>query len=167
MTGVQTCAHPISTPGLDLSFNWATNKNKVLSLSGTDVLNLGSGSVNSVARVGYPIGSLWGIGSQTEDGTVNGKFILDDNGFPQITPTKIILGDPNPDWRGTLGVTARLSNFTVNMLFEHSEGGDYSPRTLWVLRRFGTTKDTEGEVTLTKDLKNVDGKTIPSGTTVR
>ena len=156
-----------ATTGLDLSFNWATNKNKVLSLSGTDVLNLGSGSVNSVARKGYPIGSLWGIGSQTEDGTVNGKFILDDNGFPQITPTKMILGDPNPDWRGTLGVTARLSNFTVNMLFEHSEGGEYSPRTLWVLRRFGTTQDTENEVTLTKDLKNVDGKVIPSGTTVR
>jgi TonB-linked SusC/RagA family outer membrane protein len=156
-----------ATTGLDLSFNWATNKNKVLSLSGTDVLNLGSGSVNSVARVGYPIGSLWGIGSQTEDGTVNGKFILDGNGFPQITPTKMILGDPNPDWRGTLGVTARLSNFTVNMLFEHSEGGEYSPRTLWVLRRFGTTSDTDNEVTLTKDLKNVDGKVIPSGTTVR
>ena len=156
-----------ATTSLDLSFNWATNKNKVLSLSGTDVLNLGSGSVNSVARVGYPIGSLWGIGSQTVDGTVNGDFILDDNGFPQITPTKMILGDPNPDWRGTLGVTARLSNFTVNMLFEHSEGGEYSPRTLWVLRRFGTTSDTDNEVTLTKDLKNVDGKTIPSGTTVR
>ena len=156
-----------ATTGLDLSFNWATNKNKVLSLSGTDVLNLGSGSVNSVARVGYPIGSLWGIGSQTVDGTVNGKFILDDNGFPQITPTKMILGNPNPDWRGTLGVTARLSNFTVNMLFEHSEGGEYSPRTLWVLRRFGTTSDTDNEVTLTKDLKNVDGQTIPSGTTVR
>ena len=156
-----------ATTGLDLSFNWATNKNKVLSLSGTDVLNLGSGSVNSVARKGYPIGSLWGIGSQTEDGSVNGKFILDDNGFPQITPTKMILGDPNPDWRGTLGLTARLSNFTVNMLFEHSEGGEYSPRTLWVLRRFGTTQDTENEVTLTKDLKNVDGKVIPSGTTVR
>jgi TonB-linked SusC/RagA family outer membrane protein len=156
-----------ATTGLDLTFNWATNKNKVLSLSGTDVLNLGSGSVNSVAREGYPIGSLWGIGSQTEDGTVNGKFILDDNGFPQITPTKMILGNPNPDWRGTLGLTARLSNFTVNMLFEHSEGGEYSPRTLWVLRRFGTTSDTDNEVTLTKDLKNVDGQTIPSGTTVR
>ena len=156
-----------ATTGLDLSFNWATNKNEVLSLSGTDVLNLGSGSVNSVAREGYPIGSLWGIGSQTVDGTVNGAFILDDNGFPQITPTKMILGDPNPDWRGTLGMTARLSNFTVNMLFEHSEGGEYSPRTLWVLRRFGTTQDTENEVTLTKDLKNVDGKVIPSGTTVR
>ena len=155
------------TTGLDFTFNWAKNENKVLDLAGTDVLNLGSGSVQSIAREGYPIGSLWGIGSQTEDGTVNGKFILDKNGFPQITSGKMILGNPNPDWRGTLGMTARWNNFTVNMLFEHSEGGDYSPRTLWVLRRFGTTTDTENEVTLTKDLVNVDGKTIPSGTTVR
>jgi len=156
-----------ATTGLDLTFNWAKNENKVLDLAGTDVLNLGSGSVQSIAREGYPIGSLWGIGSQTEDGTVNGKFILDKNGFPQITSGKMILGNPNPDWRGTLGMTARWNNFTVNMLFEHSEGGEYSPRTLWVLRRFGTTTDTENEVTLTKDLVNVDGKTIPSGTTVR
>jgi hypothetical protein len=156
-----------ATTGLDLTFNWAKNENKVLDLAGTDVLNLGSGSVQSIAREGYPIGSLWGIGSQTEDGTVNGKFILDKNGFPQITSGKMILGNPNPDWRGTLGMTARWNNFTVNMLFEHSEGGEYSPRTLWVLRRFGTTTDTENEVTLTKDLMNVDGKTIPSGTTVR
>jgi len=155
------------TTGLDFTFNWAKNENKVLDLAGTDVLNLGSGSVQSIAREGYPIGSLWGIGSQTEDGTVNGKFILDNNGFPQITSGKMILGNPNPDWRGTLGMTARWNNFTVNMLFEHSEGGEYSPRTLWVLRRFGTTTDTENEVTLTKDLVNVDGKTIPSGTTVR
>ena len=156
-----------ATTGLDLTFNWAKNENKVLDLAGTDVLNLGSGSVQSIAREGYPIGSLWGIGSQTEDGTVDGKFILDKNGFPQITSGKMILGNPNPDWRGTLGMTARWNNFTVNMLFEHSEGGEYSPRTLWVLRRFGTTTDTENEVTLTKDLMNVDGKTIPSGTTVR
>ena len=155
------------TTGLDFTFNWAKNENKVLDLAGTDVLNLGSGSVQSIAREGYPIGSLWGIGSQTEDGTVNGKFILDKNGFPQITARKMVLGNPNPDWRGTMGMTARWNNFTVNMLFEHSEGGEYSPRTLWVLRRFGTTTDTENEVTLTKDLVNVDGKTIPSGTTVR
>ncbi|MCS5615487.1 MAG: SusC/RagA family TonB-linked outer membrane protein, partial [Candidatus Marinimicrobia bacterium] len=113
-----------ATTGLDLTFNWAKNENKVLDLAGTDVLNLGSGSVQSIAREGYPIGSLWGIGSQTEDGTVNGKFILDKNGFPQITSGKMILGNPNPDWRGTLGMTARWNNFTVNMLFEHSEGGE-------------------------------------------
>ena len=53
------------------------------------------------------------------------------------------------------------------MLFEHSQGGRYAPRTQWVLRRFGTTVETDNEVTLTKDLKNVKGVTVPAGTTVR
>ena len=177
----------LASTGLDFTFNWAKNENKVLDLSGTDVLNLGSGSVQSIAREGYPIGTLWGIGSRTykladaanADGTNDGvyhytsdkskvgNFVLSAHGFPQITARKMVLGNPNPDWRGTLGMTARWNNFTVNMLFEHSEGGEYSPRTLWVLRRFGTTKDTDNEVTLDKDLRNVDGQMVPSGTTIR
>ena len=77
------------------------------------------------------------------------------------------IGNPNPDWRGTIGVNARWNNFTFNMLFEHSQGGRYAPRTQWVLRRFGTTTETDNEVTLTKDLVNVKGVTVPAGTTVR
>ncbi len=158
-----------ATQGVELTFNWSKNDNMVTKLGANEneVLYLGSGSVNSVAMVGYPIGTLYGTGSQTDNGKVDGKLTLNANGFPQITSTKIALGDPNPDWRGTLGLNAQWKNLAVNVLFEHSQGGDYSPRTQWVLRRFGTTKDTENEVTLTKDLKNFDGNTIPSGTTVR
>ena len=153
--------------GFDLTFNWATNKNEVLDLAGTEVLYLGSGSVNSVAKVGFPIGSLYGTGSQTEDGTVDGKLILNANGFPQITSLPIVLGDPNPDWRGTVGVNAHWKNFRLNILFEHSQGGRYSPRTQWVLRRFGTTMDTAERTTLTQDLVNYDGDIVASGTTIR
>ncbi len=156
-----------ATQGLEFTFNWSKNENMVKDLAGTEVLYLGSGSVNSVAMVGYPIGTLYGTGSKTENGKVDGKLVLDANGFPQITSTKIALGDPNPDWRGTLGLNARWNKLTLNVLFEHSQGGEYSPRTQWVLRRFGTTKDTDNEVTLTTDLKNFDGKTIPAGTVVR
>tara|TARA_B100000929_G_scaffold7080_1_gene5962 strand:+ start:4492 stop:7755 length:3264 start_codon:yes stop_codon:yes gene_type:complete len=153
--------------GLDLYFNWAKNENEVTSLAGTEVIFLGTGSVNSVATVGYPVGSLYGTGSQTDDGTVDGKLILDVNGFPQITSLPIVLGDANPDWRGTIGLNARWKNFNMNILFEHSQGGDYSPRTQWVLRRFGTTEETAGAITLDKDYVNFDGDTIASGTFVR
>ncbi|MBC8344719.1 MAG: SusC/RagA family TonB-linked outer membrane protein [Candidatus Marinimicrobia bacterium] len=161
--------HVMSDPekALDLSFNWATNKNEVLDLAGTEVLYLGTGSVNSVAVKGYQLGALYGTGSKTDNGKVDGTLILDDNGFPQITSLPIVLGDPNPDWRGTVGLNARWKAFNLNVLFEHSQGGDYSPRTQWVLRRFGTTQETAGRVTLDKDYVNFDGKTIPSGTTVR
>ena len=151
----------------DLYFNWAQNKNEVLDLAGTEVIYLGSGSVNSVAIVGHPLGALYGTGSHTEDGTVDGRLILDENGFPQITSLKMVLGDPNPDWRGSLGLNARFKGFNMNVLFEHSQGGDYSPRTQWVLRRFGTTEETANRVTLDKDYVNFDGDIIASGETVR
>ena len=151
----------------DLYFNWAQIKNEVLDLAGTEVIYLGSGSVNSVAIVGHPVGTLHGTGSQTEDGTVDGTLILDENGFPQITSLKMVLGDPNPDWRGSLGLNARFKGFNMNVLFEHSQGGDYSPRTQWVLRRFGTTAETANRVTLDKDYVNFDGDIIASGETVR
>ena len=173
--------------GLDMYFNWAQNKNKVTDLAGTEVIYLGTGSVNSVALVGYAVGTLHGTGSKTyalatatdtvghDDGinvftdnnSLVGNLALDNNGFPQITSLKTVLGDPNPDWRGTLGLNARWKNFNMNVLFEHSQGGDYSPRTQWVLRRFGTTEETAGAITLSQDMINFDGDTIAAGMFVR
>ena len=153
---------------LDLYFNWAKNENTVTDLAGTDVIFLGTGSVNSVAIVDHSLGALYGTGSETDDGTVDGTLILNEIGFPQITSLPIVLGDPNPDWRGTIGLNARWQNFNMNVLFEHSQGGDYSPRTQWVLRRFGTTAETGNFIeSLPKDLINVDGDTIAAGSSVR
>ena len=153
---------------LDLYFNWAKNENTVTDLAGTDVIFLGTGSVNSVAIVDHSLGALYGTGSETDDGTVGGTLILNEIGFPQITSLPIVLGDPNPDWRGTIGLNARWQNFNMNVLFEHSEGGDYSPRTQWVLRRFGTTAETGNFIESTPmELINVDGATIAAGSSVR
>jgi hypothetical protein len=41
------------------------------------------------------------------------------------------------------------------------------PRTLHVLKRFGTTEETANRVTLTEPLVNVKGTTFPAGTTIR
>ena len=153
---------------LDLYFNWAKNENTVTDLAGTDVIFLGTGSVNSVAIVDHSLGALYGTGSETDDGTVDGTLILNEIGFPQITSLPIVLGDPNPDWRGTIGLNARWQNFNMNVLFEHSQGGDYSPRTQWVLRRFGTTAETGNFIESTPmELINVDGDTIAAGSSVR
>jgi len=153
---------------LDLYFNWAKNENTVTDLAGTDVIYLGTGSVNSVAIVDHSLGALYGTGSETDDGTVDGTLILNEIGFPQITSLPIVLGDPNPDWRASVGLNARWQNFNMNVLFEHSQGGDYSPRTQWVLRRFGTTAETGNFIESTPtELINVDGDTIAAGSSVR
>ncbi len=143
---------------------WSTNKNEVTDLAGTASISIAPGSVNSRAVVGEPLGVLYGTGSQVDD---NGDFILDGNGFPQMTSSPVKLGDPNPDWTGSFGVRANWKGLGMNVLFAHSQGGDFSPRTLWVLRRFGTTEETAGRVTLTNDIVNYDGDIITAGTTVR
>jgi hypothetical protein len=150
--------------GFNLFFNYARNRNLVTDLRGTESIDLTGQSVSSRAVVGHPLGVLWGTGSQTDE---NGNFILDDNGFPQATPSPIVLGDPNPDWRGGAGFNFYYKKIGLNLLVEHSQGGDFSPRSLWVLRRFGTTQETANRVTLDRDLVNFDGDVIPAGTTVR
>ncbi len=144
--------------------NWSTNENLVTSLAGTETIDLSGGSVSSRAIEGQPLGVLYGSAAQTDDA---GNFILNDDGFPMLTTTPIILGDPNPDWRGGLGLRANFKGFNFNVLVEHSQGGVFMPRTLHVLNRFGTTQVTANRVTLTEDLVNYGGNVIPSGTTVR
>ena len=150
---------------IGLMANFARNRNEVTDLAGTETINLSPGaSVSSRAIVGYPLGTLFGTGSQTN---ADGSYILTDDGFPQITTSPIVLGDPNPDWRGGLGMRAGWKGLNLNILFEHSQGGEYSPRSLWVLRRFGTTQETANRLTLANDLVNYAGDVVPAGTTVR
>jgi len=150
---------------LSTSINWSTNTNEVTDLYGTETINLSPGaSASSRAIVGQQLGVLFGTGSQTNP---DGSFILDENGFPQITPSPVILGDPNPDWRAGLGFNLDYKKLSLNVVVEHSQGGDFMPRTLWVLHRFGTTTATSNRTTTTQDLRNHDGDLILSGTTVR
>ena len=145
--------------------NWSKNTNEVTDLYGTESINLSPGaSVSSRAIVGQPLGVLFGTGSLTKP---DGSLDLDDNGFPQITKSPIVLGDPNPDWRGGLGFTLGYKKLNLNVLVEHSQGGKFSPRTLWVFRRFGTTQETANRMTLSQDLVNFKGNVVSSGTTVR
>jgi len=144
--------------------NFGMNRNKVLSLSGTSTIDLTGQSVSSRAIVGYPLGELYGTGSQTD---ADGNLILDANGFPQLTPGPVPLGDPNPKWQSGLGLRVNWKTISLNVLFEHSHGGVFAPRTLWVLRRFGTTQETANRITTTQDLVNYKGNVIPAGTTVR
>ena len=144
--------------------NWSTNNNLVTSLAGTETIDLSGGSVSSRAIAGQPLGTLYGSAAQTD---ANGDFILNEDGFPILTSSPIVLGDPNPDWRGGFGLRVNYKGISLNALVEHSQGGVFMPRTLHVLNRFGTTAITATRQTLTEDLVNYSGNTISSGTVVR
>ena len=103
----------------DLSFstsiNWSKNENEVTDLYGTSSIGLTGASISSRAIVGHPLGVLYGTGSKTK---ADGSLDLNANGFPQITSGPIVLGDPNPDWRGGAGLSASYKGFDFNILFE-------------------------------------------------
>ncbi len=144
--------------------NFGMNRNKVLSLSGTSTIDLTGQSVSSRAIVGYPLGELYGTSSQTD---ADGNLILNADGFPQLTSGPVPLGNPNPDWQSGLGLRVNWKKLSLNILFKHSHGGVFMPRTLWVLRRFGTTQETANRITTSQDLVNYHGNVVPAGTTVR
>ncbi len=145
--------------------NFARNRNLVTDLKGVESIDIGAGqSVSSRAVEGEPLGILWGTGAQRND---DESFVLDENGFPMITPSEGIIGDPNPDWRAGLGFAVSYKKLRLSALFDHQQGGDFSFRTLFVLGRFGTTAETAQETMLTQDIVNYDGDIIPAGTLVR
>jgi TonB-linked SusC/RagA family outer membrane protein len=156
----------VKSAGLDLQVygNYNKNRNKVLSLSGTSSVDLTTQSVSSRAVEGYPLGVLWGPRALRD---TKGGYALDANGFPLVDLSQGVIGDPNPDWRGAAGLNASYKGFDMNVLLETFQGGDISQGTKSVLYNFGTHADVGNEITLTKDLKNVNGQTFTAGTTVR
>ncbi|MEZ4985424.1 MAG: hypothetical protein R2795_10365 [Saprospiraceae bacterium] len=122
-------------------------------------------SVQSVAIEGYPMGVFF---TQAAARNEDGSLLLNDNGFPMVDLTgDKVVGDPNPDWRGGLGFNLAYKGLALNCLFETSQGNDFSERTRFILGYFGTHADVGNEITLTQDLVNYAGVTIPAGTTVR
>lgn len=144
--------------------NFNNNRSEVLDLAGTTVVNLVGGSISSVATVGQPMSVLWGSRILRDD---NGDPVLDDNGFLQQDSEQGVIGDPNPDWRGGLGLRGNYKKFNFNVLFETSQGNDYAERTRFILGNFGTHADVGNTVTPTQDLVDVNGDVYPAGTPVR
>ncbi|MEJ7738394.1 MAG: SusC/RagA family TonB-linked outer membrane protein [Chitinophagaceae bacterium] len=156
----------VKSKSLDVQLfgNYNQNRNKVLSLRGSSSVDLSTQSVSSRAVEGYQLGVLWGPRALRD---AKGGYALDANGFPLVDLAQGVIGDPNPDWRGAAGLTATYKGFDFNVLFETFQGGDISQGTKSVLYNFGTHADVGRDITLTKDLKNVNGQMFPAGTTLR
>lgn len=147
------------------SANFSKNKNKVLSLSGTNQYGLaGFTAVVSSAVPGYPLGVFWGPGIAKD---ANGKAILDANGFPTAASESSVLGDPNPNWTGGVTNTFRYKRFNLSFLIDHVQGGQVWNGTRAALATIGTAAFTGNMVTAPTNLKDYNGNIIPAGTTFR
>ena len=146
--------------------NFARNRNEVTDLAGADVQRLtGFGTGDGVAAEGFQMGALFGGKLPRAD---DGSVVLDANGFPEGTPEYDVIGDPNPDWSGGLGFELGFKNLSLNVLFEHSQGGDFYDITRQINTQRGFSEESGNKVTIpTGGVVDVDGNTYAAGEVVR
>ncbi len=123
-------------------FNISTNKNEVLELTttGNDILvnNVAGRGEASLARIGEPIGVLFGFIYGGVDPTTGNAFYIDNEGNSTFEPTdedRTIIGDPNPDFIYSFTNKLSYKNLSLSVFFQGSQGND-------ILN--GTRIETEG-----------------------
>ncbi|MBA3649750.1 MAG: SusC/RagA family TonB-linked outer membrane protein [Chitinophagales bacterium] len=150
---------PVKTKGgfqWDLTFNWSTNKSKVVSLAtGVDNLFLGGFQNGAVyAVVGKPYGQIFGPAFVK---STDGQLIIDDNpenagfgyGDPIPGSQNTVLGDVNPDWIGSGISSFSFKGFALSFQVDIRQGGDVWNGTRGALDYFGTGAETANRGTTT------------------
>ena len=149
----------------DVLATFTSVENTVLDLRGIESIDLGGlSAVNARAVEGQPLGVLWGSRTLRDD---NGRIVFDENGFPVQDELEGVIGDPNPDWQGSILSTLRYKGFGINILFETYQGADIFAGTKSVLSDLGTWAGTANEETATRNLLTYDGQVINIGETFR
>jgi TonB-linked SusC/RagA family outer membrane protein len=152
----------------NLSGNMSINRNKVVSLGGTDAQPVpGNGAYGGQSLIeGQPFGVFYGTDFlKKTDGS--GKYDLDANGFPQPGVSNEVMGNPNPSYRAGIGSTFSYKGVSLYVLFDRVYGNDYWNGTRGALYTFGTHLDNGYTVTSPTALKDFDGNTIPANTPFR
>jgi len=124
------------TPIKTKDFNWTVagnfyaDESEILSLpEGTDQIVLTSsigGRPANYAIVGQPYGIMQGNTIVRDD---QGNKVVEATGFYKISNDISIIGDPNPDWTGSLTNTINYKAFTLNVSMQYRHGGDIFSQT--------------------------------------
>ena len=153
-----------------VGFQWATNQGCVENLAGAEEFSL-NGFVSATSSLVaperdedgnitrcYDYGTLYGrdfvrfgrglvVGGVNIDNTFDapdGALYVGANGFPILDPQSRALGDPNPDWTGSLRSSLTLfNNLQISGLLDVKHGGEMWNGTAGALYGYGTHKDTE------------------------
>ncbi|MSP08202.1 MAG: SusC/RagA family TonB-linked outer membrane protein [Chitinophagaceae bacterium] len=142
----------------DVTFNYAANKNNVLSLyPGISTFRLGDDrNIAVVAEVGKPFGALIGTNFAWQRDASGNRLIDPATGLPirSATPVNEYLGNSMPDWIGGLSNSFKYKSIGFSVLLDIRQGGKVFSNTL----REGLTYGT-----ITKTLEGRDGSYIAEG----
>ena len=165
---------PITTEnfGWDVGLQWARNQSLVTQLDAATFIPIdGTNTLTpyEVAMEGAPVGVFYDFGwvrcglspngmsaavngvdlATVCAGQAEGTLYIAANGFPVADPNQRVLGDPNPDWTGSVRTGLRYGKWQVSGLLDIRQGGDIYNGTRGALYSYGTHKDTEQRATCT------------------
>jgi len=155
----------VTTPAVawTLGAQYARNKNKVTDLRGAEQFYLG-GTFNGGIKTGYAHGVFidWDFGrcrysaasnviddldvnaACTASSAPDGALYIGADGFPIFDPEPRVVGDPNPDWTGSLTSSLNLwGKWNVSALVDYRSGGQIFNGTKGALLAFGAHKTSE------------------------
>lgn len=140
-------ASPLTSGALkwDMDINFTKNTSTVVDLPGLlDRVEQSDASVDGfVAQgAGFLGRSLFGINADVWLRNADGVLLLNNAGYPQIDPTKQVVGDRNPDF--TVGFTNSFNykNLSLSFLWDIRIGGDIYNATENALVRSGLSTKT-------------------------
>ena len=130
---------------------YTQNKNEVTKMNGVNSIYLsGFSGTSSRAVLGEQLGVLWGAKWERDESS--GSLVLDANGYPTIAAAAGVIGDPNPNFRFSLGSGMTIyQNWNVNFLVDAAIGGKMWNGTKGALAFFGRAGYTAEETTMSKD----------------
>jgi TonB-linked SusC/RagA family outer membrane protein len=144
----------------EIAANFGMNKNEVLSLApGVDEINIESAfaSIGSYAIVGQSYGSMYGSRILRHS---DGSMIIGANGLPVLNNTRGNIGNPYPDWIGSLRNTLNVKGLNITALIDVRKGGDIWCGTYARMSQYGIVAESENR----DETKIIEGKRIIAGT---
>lgn len=160
-----------------IDVNFSRNRSKVLELytdpeSGQEIRNyvLAERYVSVEARVGERMGDMYGIGYERVSNDPNSKYhdptgqyvgqvVYNSQGKPLPTPSKMKLGNYNPDWMAGIYNTFGYKGLSLGFLLDVRYGGVIYSHTQTVGREGGILEETLEGRTNGYDL-NVEGNGV-------
>lgn len=157
-------------------FNWSVtanysfNRGRVRDLPDqlTEIQGPGYADIYPTA---YLHGSTTAIAGKVYERTPDGQIIVDENGYPLISPVKSnLIGNREPDWLLGLGSNFTWKDLSVSFLFDGRKGGDVVNVTRRGMNGNGMenllTKYRNHEVVIKGVVAQPDGTYVPNTTPV-
>ncbi len=153
----------------DFGLQFATNRSRVLDLAGVQFVpfpisggNNGLTGIQAVAIKDQPLGVYYGTdfircgrglsfnGVDLDNtagecqGAPAGALYIAPDGYPQPDVAgNYVIGNPNPDWTGSVRTSFRVQKFSIGGLLDIRQGGVASNQTKGALAHFGTSKESQ------------------------